>query len=310
MRESMAKRRVFVSMPAAEWLSNKQNAIKEGIVRRIQALQLDTEAFFPHVAHGLSGGKPWNEENFDKVISRCVGAVIIGLPRHTASFEKRKKKFASEYAHYEGAVANTHDLPMLVFADEDVDRRGVFHGGKHVVVKIPRNADEAWLKGREFDAQFKRWHKQILGRSDVFLGYCSRGSDIARAVKRYLAELGVSALDWKSDFPPGGTILESIQDAASKCTAGIFLFTHDDAIKKGTRTQMAPRDNVIFEAGFFCHAKGKERVLVVVEEGTKMPSDLGGNIYASLPRRPRRKKHLANIDPIKPTLLKFIRERI
>ena len=31
--------------------------------------------------------------------------------------------------------------------------------------------------------------------------------------------------------------------------------------------------------------KGKERVLVVREEGAKMPADLGGDIYASLPNR-------------------------
>ena len=44
----------------------------------------------------------------------------------------------------------------------------------------------------------------------------------------------------------------------------------------------APRDNVVFEAGFFSHAKGNDRVLIIQEPGTKMPSDLGGKIYPSL----------------------------
>jgi predicted nucleotide-binding protein len=43
-----------------------------------------------------------------------------------------------------------------------------------------------------------------------------------------------------------------------------------------------PRDNVVLEAGFFMSAKGKFRVLMVREKGSKIPADLGGDIYASL----------------------------
>jgi hypothetical protein len=44
----------------------------------------------------------------------------------------------------------------------------------------------------------------------------------------------------------------------------------------------APRDNVVFEAGFFIHAKGKNNVLIIREHGAKFPADLGGDIYVSL----------------------------
>ena len=60
-----------------------------------------------------------------------------------------------------------------------------------------------------------------------------------------------------------------------------------------------PRDNVVFEAGYFIHAKGKDRVLVVREEGAKMPADLGGDIYASLPDR-------NHIGPILESLRRFV----
>ncbi|MEO5775307.1 MAG: TIR domain-containing protein [Flavobacterium sp.] len=49
--------------------------------------------------------------------------------------------------------------------------------------------------------------------------------------------------------------------------------------------QASPRDNVIFEAGYFMKAKGKERILIIQEEGTKMPADIGGNIYLPLKKR-------------------------
>ena len=63
-------------------------------------------------------------------------------------------------------------------------------------------------------------------------------------------------------------------------------------------TQAAPRDNVVFEAGYFVSAKGKERVLIVREKGAKMPADLGGDIYASLDDR-------SNLQPVQEVVRKF-----
>jgi hypothetical protein len=50
-------------------------------------------------------------------------------------------------------------------------------------------------------------------------------------------------------------------------------------LESGSGDEAVPRDNVLFESGYFTHAKGKERVLIVRETGVKMPADLGGDIY-------------------------------
>ena len=62
----------------------------------------------------------------------------------------------------------------------------------------------------------------------------------------------------------------------------------------------APRDNVVFEAGYFMHAVGKERTLIIREEGAKMPADVGGAIYLDL-------KDRNNTASIETALRKFIR---
>ena len=91
-------------------------------------------------------------------------------------------------------------------------------------------------------------------------------------------------LDWQTDFIAGRSILAQIEEAASRCNAGIFLFTKDDdLIDKGQLDISVPRDNVVFEAGYFIGLKGKRNVLIVREKGSKMPADLGGDIYALLP---------------------------
>jgi len=64
-----------------------------------------------------------------------------------------------------------------------------------------------------------------------------------------------------------------------------------------------PRDNVVFEAGYFAAAKGRDRVLIIKEEGAKMPADLGGNIYLTLSQRD-------DIRPIETAIREFVERRL
>jgi predicted nucleotide-binding protein len=100
--------------------------------------------------------------------------------------------------------------------------------------------------------------------------------------------------------PPGRTILDQIEQAATSSVGGIFLFTKDDDLVDNGQADLAvPRDNVIFEAGYFIGLKGKRNVLIIRESGSKMPVDLGGDIYASL-----RDKN--SIEPIERSLKAFM----
>jgi predicted nucleotide-binding protein len=130
------------------------------------------------------------------------------------------------------------------------------------------------------------WHRRLDERRDVFLGYCSSSIVAAEQVKGLLVDYGVTVLDWRTDFAPGSSILQQIEHAAARCGSGIFLFTKDDdLVNPLTDGHAAPRDNVVFEAGYFISAKGKDRVLILREEGAKMPADLGGDIYGSFADR-------------------------
>ena len=105
------------------------------------------------------------------------------------------------------------------------------------------------------------------------------------------------------DFLSGGTILEEIERAAMECICGIFLFTNDDPLTGSDLHKAAPRDNVVFEAGYFIHAKGKERNLIICEEGVKIPADVGGNIYVPLKER-------NDISSIETSLRNFLEKRL
>jgi predicted nucleotide-binding protein len=107
-------------------------------------------------------------------------------------------------------------------------------------------------------------------------------------------------LDWK-DFTPGRSILQQIEGAAERCNAGIFLFTEDDKLPTSAfPNQAAPRDSVVFEAGYFINSKGKDHVLIIQEAGAKTPAELGGEIYGSLEDK-------SNIATIEETVRKFVK---
>jgi hypothetical protein len=299
----MIKRRIFVSVPADDHLTEQQRDLVHSLLKLISDAGFEPQRF---LYSGLPASMGWNFQTVDEVMRRCVGAVVFAFPRWVLPNTDPKAEpiaLATEYNHYEGAVANTLGLPTLTVAERGIENRGIaWTGGGRPIVFTPKNVDRSWLNQETFRHRFTLWIDELKQRRDVFLGYCSKARDTANAVNLFLTKLGVSVLDW-ADFSAGGNILDEIERASSICTSGIFLFTQDDTLEEAAGDRAAPRDNVVFEAGYFTQSKGRQRVLVIRENGTKMPADIGGNIY--LPLADRR-----DISSIETQLRSFIEKRI
>jgi hypothetical protein len=282
-------RRIYVSLPADPWLPENMNRLKWGIVDEIEKLGYTPEIFTnPRGKPGLASAKAWHPRDADEIARRCAGAAILGMPRwRFQDAQGQPALLPTEFNHYEGALARTLGLPTLVLVQRDVSRRVVFDMGfGGFVGAFSPDADVEWLHTEEFRVPFGYWKTLLSERKDIFFGYSSASEGAAAAIKRYLLSLGARVLDWQTDFIPGRTILDQIEQAAARSIGGIFLFTKDDdLVDRGQAELAVPRDNVIFEAGYFIGLKGKRNVLIIREAGSKMPADLGGDIYASLPNR-------------------------
>lgn len=296
-------RRIYVSLPADPWLPPNLNALKWAVVEEIEKLGYTPEIFTnPKGKPGLASSKAWSPRDADEVARRCVGAAILGIPRwkfHEPS--GRPVLLPTEFNHYEGALARTLGLPTMVLAQREMLRRVVFDMGfGGYIGQFDESSGVEWLHTDEFKVPFQYWKESLAERRDLFLGYCGKSAEVAASLRDYLKSLGVTILDWEADFIPGRTILDQIENAAGRCTAGLFLFTKDDDLAGNDLPYIAaPRDNVVFEAGFFVAKKGKRNILIVRESGSKMPADLGGDIYAALPDR-------SDIGPIKRTIASFV----
>lgn len=286
MKEKIT-RRILISAPRDQRLKEPQVRLKDAILDRIRREGFEPQVFLDAKGGaGLAAGAGWSVDGVERVARRCVGAAIIGLQFWKVSRPGADVWLPSEYSQFEGAIARSLNLPILAI-DAGIERRIIFDD--HAPLRVARvRPDEASpLKHPDFAEPFEGWLSQIRERKDVFLGYCSRNKIAAIQIRRCLTDMGVSVLNYASDFKAGASILNEIERARASCTCGIFLFGENDPLQGDKSGGAAPRDNVVFEAGYFMSAKGPEGCLIVRQGSAKMPADLGGAIYVALRRGER-----------------------
>lgn len=275
------ERRVFVSVNTDRSLDGRQRVIKHAVLDRLRSAGFAPQVFFEE---GLARTRSWSIESVNEVMARCVGAVVLGFPRWRATTEAGTALLVGEYLHIEGAAALARGLPIFIAAEDGVEDRGiVYQGGGHVIAPISNSSPSDEVLASEFGVRLDDWIRSLTNLRDVFLGYCSGSDGVAARIGSLLTRAGATVHDWSVDFRPGGSILDQIKGASDICSAGVFVFSEDDPLV-GQAGLAAPRDNVVFEAGYFMAAKGPERVLIVRVGNAKMPADLGGNIYLHLER--------------------------
>lgn len=71
----------------------------------------------------------------------------------------------------------------------------------------------------------------------------------------------------------GRTVVEKLEDASKMCNAAIILLTKDDETKEGG---MRARQNVIHEIGFFQGKYGRNKVILLYEQGVEIFSNISG----------------------------------
>lgn len=85
---------------------------------------------------------------------------------------------------------------------------------------------------------------------------------------------------WSDDqiFPVSAYPIEALEVEVAKADFCIAIASADDIVRARHRQHSAPRDNVIFELGFFMSRIGRARTMLLVPKGkdVKIPSDFKG----------------------------------
>jgi hypothetical protein len=295
--------RIFVSVMQDNHSLATPEAIqvKKRIYSELKLLDFEIEEFF---VSGLATNITWTIAEVEKLLRRCQGAIFFGFGKWLFSMDNGSVfKFPSGYLHLEAGIATTKNIPSFVIKEAGVMEEGLFYNGGGLRITTIRPDGSDVLNGDPiFWNAFHQWAEHVKQRSHIFLGYSGGATSTAIAIRDFLEAHQVRVIDWKRDFQSATTIMEQIELAEKSCIGGIFLFTKDDKLA-GKKNLAAPRDNVIFEAGYFVHAKGLGQVLIILENGAKLPADIGGTIYLPLEDR-------NNIQPIQDKILAFIHQNL
>jgi len=103
--------------------------------------------------------------------------------------------------------------------------------------------------------------------------------DIAREVQSNFAHDSFSVVIWTDGvFKASSYAIESLEKAVDDADFAIAIAQPDDLTNTRGQAKPVPRDNVIFELGFFIGRLGRKRTLLLEPRGeeVKLPTDLSG----------------------------------
>src|SRR5258708_20683721 len=191
-------KRIFISSPSNKSLDDGRRALKGAIVDKLVASGFAPQEFWES---GLAENQAWSFDSVDKIMQQCVGAVVVGFPRWTFAEPSSETRLLGDYNHYEGAVALTHGLPLLILAESGVENRGiVWTGGGRTITYVPVDADSAWVNHPDFTKRFDAWRREVESRRDIFFGYCSKSAPLPAQIQLRLTAAGATVLHWEMDF--------------------------------------------------------------------------------------------------------------
>lgn len=123
--------------------------------------------------------------------------------------------------------------------------------------------------------------ERAMDNSEIFIVHAFSSSQMERVVS-ILRALHTDPYVLCLEASDGLTLAEQIE-AASHVKLAIAIVTADDPyVQPDGNVTMRPRQNVIFEFGFFAGHLGRKGVICLKESGADLPSDLHGVRYLSL----------------------------
>lgn len=119
----------------------------------------------------------------------------------------------------------------------------------------------------------------------IFIGSSGDGLAVAEQVRTNLSSIG-DCLVWKDSgvWEPNRSTFDNLLRMTGYFDFGVFVATMDDVTLTKDVLALEPRDNVILEMALFLGALGRDKSLLLVENGVKLPSDFKGMYMAHFDR--------------------------
>jgi hypothetical protein len=223
-------RRVFVSTPPDMWLSKRIISVKTAVLNAVAAAGFQAVSPDPMVSE-----HKWGVAYIDELLQSCHGVVLCAFARWRFADQREgyPVNLASEFTQIEGALASNRSLPVLLFIESGVARRGVFgYDSDLPAIEVSDLLTPEWLTTGYVRGWFEEWCEQVKARDDVYVGYTGNASSLGRSVIDFLQSTGASIAPTVID--ESTTIPRSLQErtdaALGQTTSAMFVSAIETAL--------------------------------------------------------------------------------
>jgi len=135
---------------------------------------------------------------------------------------------------------------------------------------------------RELSGRLRQRNRYVLPmnpRPVLFVGCSTEALEIGREIQTALDHDPIVVKPWTDGiFGAGSFPLESLERELPKFDFAVLVLSPDDIVISRDSASDAPRDNIVFELGFFMGSLTRSRTFLLVPRGIdfKLPSDLTG----------------------------------
>ena len=191
-----------------------------------------------------------------------------------AAAEKQLEVLRKELPSLFDDFGNINPPPRIVMTGEETNRYE-----RSQVLRLLRDIDHI------LEVRANREHSMPVtaipkAKRTVFISH-GRSNDW-REVQAYIEkDIGIPTIELAQEPNAGQTILGKLFDSSERCDSAVIIMTGDDVDSAG---QFRARENVIHEIGFFQGKYGLSRICLLYEEGTNIPSNIHGLVYAAFPK--------------------------
>jgi predicted nucleotide-binding protein len=216
-------------------------------------------------------------ESISKHGEAAAGARLSLTPRAKRVIENAVDEARQMGHHYIGTehmlLGITHEYDGV--AGQVLDRMGI--SPETIRTQLSRALIQSFLPGKQTNTT------PILNPQPTVNVFIVHGHDEAakESVARTIEKLGLGAMILHEQPNAGKTIIEKFEEY-SKVGFAVVLLTPDDMVatsEKPKRSKPRPRQNVIFEFGYFVGKLGRGKVCALYKEGVEIPSDYNGVLY-------------------------------
>ncbi len=148
---------------------------------------------------------------------------------------------------------------------------------------IAESFPQLWRNiARELSERLRQRNRFVLSanpRPVLFVGCSTEAMEIVREIQTALNHDPIIVKPWTDGiFDAGSFPLESLERELNKVDFAVLVLSPDDIVISRDSESDAPRDNIVFELGFFMGALSRSRTFLLVPRGVdfKLPTDLMG----------------------------------